>query len=137
MDIQITLPMISIEEDNEISNLIRNNKFKNFENILYYNNPVEACENFTKCYRLMLTVISFLDKKLNDYIINLNDINDKINVFLIDLNHGFKFNKNILNKKINIFYIDNRITINNLIDFVYKYGKVVRQFDINENQGYT
>lgn len=141
----IIQPIIDAVENEDIGMIIRTNRFPNFEKILYPQNSIEVINNFIKCYKIFITAINFLQKnnkeqlyqKLIEYLNALRNIDIELSKYLIVYENISDFNRYKIIKKINNFYIKYRNEIDEFINFVYKFGKITKEFDIEQYQGTT
>jgi len=121
----------------KIKDNVKGNKFDNFNRVLYPNSVEQNLKNFIQCYKLLLSILPEINDvnitaKLKKYLLDIQLIDVHINEILLENREDF--NSLIRRNRMNKFYIDNKINIDNFISYIYKFGKVTKLFDPEEEQ---
>lgn len=135
------LDLASTEID-KISKIARDNKFETKGlAFLYDDDPQHKLDNFIKGYRFLFHIANETDdagigQKIQDYLNSLkSELQTAIRLQqLARLKTHFALHRN--KRNVALFVTDNLVTIENLLDIVYPLGKVVKQYDPGETQGY-
>lgn len=132
----------------KLGTLIKNNKYSPGKTLepIYPENSFELATNFIKCYEAVqdLKLQLMEEEKDKELFVKLKEIlvgYQKVYLMLVHLrekyNQPVESGKHTIMRKIHIICINNKPGIHKLISFIFHLGRAVKQYDPNQEVGYS